>query len=121
MSAATSSRFRSSFDPPGTARGAQHDDRLSFTFVTDGIESTLAQATKAAGDDKAVTVVGGVSVIQQLLNAGLVDELHVDVMPVLIGSGLRFFKNIDPDRVRLEKVDVQEVGARTSLRFRIAK
>lgn len=59
--------------------------------------------------------------IQQLLNAGLVDELHVDVMPVLIGSGLRFFKNIDPDRVRLEKVDVQEVGARTSLRFRIAK
>jgi len=60
-------------------------------------------------------------VIQQLLNAGLVDELHVDVMPVLIGSGLRFFKNIDPDRVRLEKVHVQEVGARTSLRFRIAK
>lgn len=59
--------------------------------------------------------------IQQLLNAGLVDELHVDVMPVLIGSGLRFFENIDPDRVRLEKVDVQEVGARTSLRFRIAK
>ncbi len=100
----------------------KHDDRLSFTFVTDGIESALAQATKAAGaDDKAVTVVGGVSVIQQLLNAGLVDELHVDVMPVLIGSGLRFFKNIDPDRVRLEKVDVQEVGARTSLRFRICQ
>ncbi len=98
----------------------KQNDELSFTFVSDGMESAMAQATKAAAD-KAVTVVGGVSVVQQLLHAGLVDELHVDVMPVLIGSGLRFFKNIDSARFRLEKLDVQEVGARTSLRFRVAK
>lgn len=94
----------------------KQDDRLSFTFVTDGVESAVAQASAAAAD-KAVTVVGGVSVVQQLLHAGLVDELHVDVMPVLLGSGLRLFKNIDTDRVRIEKIGVQEVGGRTSLRF----
>jgi len=105
-------------EPPLVA--PKQDESLTFTFVIDGVEYAMAQATRAAGD-RAVTVVGGVSVVQQLLNAGLVDELHVDVMPVLIGSGLRFFKNVDPDRVQLEKVEVQEVGERTSLRFRVAR
>jgi dihydrofolate reductase len=58
-------------------------------------------------------VVGGASVVQQLLRAGLVDELHVDVIPVLLGGGLRLLENIDP--LQLEKIDVREVGARTSL------
>ncbi|MGI8722673.1 MAG: dihydrofolate reductase family protein [Geodermatophilaceae bacterium] len=70
---------------------------------------------------QAVTVVGGVSVVQQLLHAGLVDELRVDVMPVLIGSGLRLFKNIDVESFQLGKVGVLEVGARTSLRLRVAR
>jgi len=45
----------------------------------------------AAARDKAVQVVGGVSIAQQLLDAGLVDELHVDIMPVFLGIGLRSF------------------------------
>ena len=56
----------------------KQDDRLTFTFVQDGVASAVAQAKAAAGD-KAVQVVGGVNVIEQLLHAGLVDELHVDV------------------------------------------
>src|SRR5918993_4822931 len=58
----------------------KQDDRLTFTFVGDGVASAVAQATAAAGD-KAVQVGGGVNVIQQLLQvqAGLVDELHIDV------------------------------------------
>lgn len=76
----------------------------------------VAQAT-AAAEAKAVTVVGGVSVIGQLLQAGLVDELRVDVMPVLLGAGLRLFENAGLERVQLGKIGVQEVGARTSLRF----
>lgn len=98
----------------------KQDEQLTFTFVTDGVESAIVQAKQAAGD-RAVTVVGGVSVIQQLLSAGLVDELHVDAMPVLIGSGLRLFKNVDPGQVRLEKIAVHEIGARTSLRFKVVK
>jgi dihydrofolate reductase len=98
----------------------KEDEHLTFTFVTDGVESAVAQATAAAGD-KAVQVVGGVSVVHQLLRGGLVDELRVDVMPVLLGGGLRLFENSNLERVPLEKIGVQEVGARTSLSFRVRK
>ncbi|HEX3462288.1 MAG TPA: dihydrofolate reductase family protein [Acidimicrobiales bacterium] len=96
----------------------KQDDRLSFTFVTDGLESAVAQATSAAGD-KAVTVVGGPAVVTELLRAGLADELRVDVMPVLLGSGLRLFGRPGLGSVELEKINVQEIGARTALRYRV--
>jgi riboflavin biosynthesis pyrimidine reductase len=54
-----------------------------------------------------------------LLHAGLVDELRVDVMPVLLGTGLRFLDDSSLAHLDLEKVRVVEVGARTSLRFRV--
>jgi dihydrofolate reductase len=105
-------------EPPHVA--PKQDEHLTFTFVTDGVESAVEQATAAAGD-KAVQVVGGVSVARQLLHAGLVDELRVDVMPVLLGGGLRLLDDGDLERVQLEKIDVQEIGARTSLSFRVKK
>jgi dihydrofolate reductase len=95
----------------------KQNEHLTFTFVTDGVESAIAQAKAAAGD-KAVMVVGGADLVKQLLNAGLVDEVHVDLVPVLLGAGLRFFGE-DLQRIQLEKIDVREVGARTSLRFRV--
>ena len=98
----------------------KENERLTFTFVTDGVESAVAQAKGAAGE-KAVTVVGGVDVIRQLLHAGLVDELRVDVMPVLLGAGLRFLDDPSLAHVSLEKLAVEEVGARTSLRFRVGR
>lgn len=97
----------------------KQDERLTFTFVSDGVASAIAQAKAAAGD-KAVQVVGGANVIQQLLRAGVVDQLHVDIMPVLLGAGLRFLEHLNPDQVHLEKIGVEEVGSRTTLRFRIA-
>jgi len=98
----------------------KQDERLTFTFVSDGVVSAIEQAKVAAGD-KAVQVVGGPSVVQQSLKAGLVDELRVDVMPVLLGSGLRLFEDSELEHVRLEKIGVQEVGARTSLAFHVLK
>jgi len=95
----------------------KQDEHLTFTFVTDGVESAVAQATAAAGD-KTVQVIGGVDVTRQLLEAGLADELRVDVMPVLLGAGLRLFEE-GLGHVQLEKLGVQEVGPRTSLTFRI--
>jgi dihydrofolate reductase len=97
----------------------KQDEHLTFTFVTDGIESAVAKAIAAAGE-KAVQVVGGVDVTQQLLRAGLVDELRIDVMPVLLGRGLRFFET-GLEGTELEKIGVQEVGERTSLMFRVKK
>ena len=98
----------------------KQDERLTFTFVTDGLASAIGQAKAAAGES-VVRVVGGASVIQQLLNEGLVDELRIDVMPVVLSGGLRLLENLDPERVRLEKLGVMEVGARTSLGFRVVK
>jgi dihydrofolate reductase len=102
--------------PPAIA--PKENDRLTITFVTDGVERAVSQAVAAAGE-RDVTVVGGASVIHQLLMAGLVDELHIDVMPVFIGEGLRLFDLPALTRVRLETIDAREIGARTALRFRV--
>jgi dihydrofolate reductase len=100
----------------------KQDDRLTFTFVRDGVASAVRQAT-AAARDKAVQVVGGVNVIQQLLQleAGLVDELHIDIMPLFLGDGLRLFEHAALDHIDLETIGVETVGQRTGLRFRIVR
>ena len=92
---------------------------LTFTFFTGGIESAIEQANAVAGD-KDVTIIGGASIAQQCLTAGLADELHVDIMPVFLGGGLRFFEDIDATSIQLERIKVMELpGGRTHLRFRI--
>jgi dihydrofolate reductase len=98
----------------------KQDDRLTFTFVQGEVASAVAQARAAAGE-KAVQVVGGVNVIQQLLHAGLVDELHIDVMPLFLGDGPRLFAHAALDRIDLETIGVETVGQRTGLRFRIVR
>jgi dihydrofolate reductase len=65
-----------------------------FHFVTDGIQAALQQATEAAGG-RDVRLGGGVSTIRQYLSAGLIDELHLAMRPVLLGSGENLFGNID--------------------------
>lgn len=64
----------------------------SVQFVTDGLESAVKQA-KAAAVGKSV-LVHGADTIQQLLNAGLLDEIHIDLAAVLLGSGVRLFDNL---------------------------
>ena len=86
----------------------------TFTFVTDGIESALTQAMSAAGG-KDVTLGGGASVIQQYLKAGLLDELQINLVPVLLGGGERLFDNVDG--ARLEQVRVVEAPGVTHLRY----
>jgi dihydrofolate reductase len=94
--------------------------KLSFTFVTDGIESAVSQAKNAAGG-KDVQVIGA-NTIQQCLNAGLCDELQVDIMPILLGKGLRLLENIDTDKIKLERIKVEETTpARTSITFVVTK
>ena len=94
---------------------------LTFTFVTDGIESAIAQAKAAAGD-KVVNIIGATSTAKQCLEAGLADELHVDIMPVLLGGGLRAFEEIENGQIQLERLEVMELpGGRTHLKFRIIK
>ena len=70
----------------------------TFHFVTDGVESALKQAREAA-KDKDVRIGGGVSVIRQYLTAGLIDEVHLAVSPVLLGEGENLFAGINLHRL----------------------
>ena len=66
----------------------------TFTFVTDGIESALEQARRAAGE-KDIALAGGAHAGQQYLNAGLVDEIQLHVVPMLLGGGERLFDTVN--------------------------
>jgi dihydrofolate reductase len=65
----------------------------TFHFVGDGIESALAQAVEAAGG-RDVRLGGGPATVRQYLRAGLVDELHVALVPILLGAGERLFDDL---------------------------
>jgi dihydrofolate reductase len=90
-----------------------------YTFVTDGFESALEQAKAAAGE-KIVTVMGGASIRQQYIAAGLVDEISVHLVPVLFGSGTRMFEHLGGEHIQLEPIEVIGTRSATHLRFRIA-
>jgi dihydrofolate reductase len=95
--------------------------QLTFTFITDGLESAIRQAKAAAGD-KDVNIIGAANTAQQCLKAGLADEFHVDIMPVLLCGGLRLFENIGAEQIQLERIKVMELpSGRTHLRFRFVK
>lgn len=91
----------------------------TFTFVTDGIESALAQAREAAGD-KDVFIGGGADVINQFLAAGLLDEIELHVAPIILGGGERLFAGVGPD-VKLEQVRVVEAPGVTHIKYRVVR
>lgn len=90
-----------------------------FTFVTDGVESAIRQARKIAGN-KSVGV-GGADVMRQCLKAGLLDEIGIDLVPVLLGRGVRLFEHLGIEPIELERTAVTEAPAVTHLRFRVLK
>jgi dihydrofolate reductase len=93
----------------------------TFTFVTDGIESALEQAHAAAGEGD-VAVGGGASIARQFLDAGLVDELRLHILPVLLGNGLRLFENHLAEAPRtLERIRmVSSPGGVVHVNYRVA-
>lgn len=92
-----------------------------FTFVTDGIESALAQA-KAAANDNNVCVAGGANVVNQCLGAGLLDEIRIHLVPVLLGDGIRLFDRVGRERIGLESTRVIESPEGvTHMTFRVVK
>jgi len=90
-----------------------------FIFITDGIESAVRQAKKAAGDKN--VAVATPSITQQCLKAGLLDGLHIDLVPVLLGSGTRLFEYLGIEPIQLETTRVIEAPGVTHLDFRVIK
>ena len=94
------------------------DGGTAFTFVTDGVESAVDQAQAAAGE-KRVTIGGGASAIQQALAVGLVDELRVNLVPVLLGDGVRLFDGGRGEQPELEIASVVASPTVTHLSYRV--
>lgn len=90
----------------------------TFHFVTDGIEFALERARQAAGE-KDVLIGGGAKTINQYLAAGLLDELHLHVVPILLGGGARLFEGVGPD-VTLEVARVIEAPGVTHLKYHVS-
>ena len=90
-----------------------------FTFVTDGVESAIRQAKQAAGDKN--VAVSSANIAQQCLKAGLLDEIQIDLVPVLLGGGVRLFDHLGAEPIELERTRVVEAPGVTHLRFRVVK
>ena len=98
-------------DPPTDGEWSER-----VTFVTEGVEQALDLAEEAAGDRK--VAVGAANVTQQLLRAGRIDELDLNVVPCLLGSGVRLFDNLEA-RIDLEQTRVIESDGVTHFRYRV--
>lgn len=88
-----------------------------FTFVTEGVESAVAQAKAVAGEK--IVAIATPSITQQCLNAGLLDGITVSLVPVLLGEGIRFFENLAHAPVELEGPTVIEGTSVTHLAYRV--
>ena len=90
----------------------------SFHFVTDGLASAYERAREAAGD-RDVSIGGGASTVNQSLEAGLLDELEVHIVPVLLGDGARLFEGVSD--AKLEVVRAVEAPGVTHIKYRVGK
>jgi dihydrofolate reductase len=88
----------------------------TYHFVTDGIESALAQARAAAGDG-IVSILGGAATINQYLAAGLIDELRLHIAPLTLGAGTRIFDGVPP--LKLEQVTARATSLVTHVTYRV--
>jgi len=92
----------------------------TFTFVTDGIASALAQA-RAAAAGRDVVISGGARTVQQYLAAGAVDEVNLSIVPVLLQGGERLLDHLGAAELRLEQVRVIDAPGVTHIKYRVIK
>ena len=92
----------------------------TFYFINDGIESALEKAKQSA-KDKDIRIQGGANIIQQFLNAGLVDEFCIHTTPVILGSGIRLFDHIQKDKFDIAISEVIPSALTTHLFYKLTK
>ena len=90
-----------------------------FEFVTDGVESAVRRAKAVAGE-KGVAVMAA-SIVQQCIAAGLLDEIVVNLVPVLLGGGVRLFEHLGTTPIELQSTGVIEAPGVSHLKFRVIK
>jgi dihydrofolate reductase len=93
--------------------------KTQYYFVTGGIEAAMAKAQAIAGEKN--VALHGASSVQQALKAGLLDELHLNIAPVLLGEGVRLFDHLGPEPIHLEHIRTLETPGATHLSYRVVK
>jgi len=101
--------------PPATH--PKENDQLTFTFVSEGIESAVQQAKAAAGE-KDVLILGA-DIFRQALKAGLVEELQIAIAPILLGKGLRLFEQLEDLEINLEKIRTIETSRQVEIWYKV--
>ncbi len=96
------------------------DGGTTFHFVTDGIEAAYTQARAAAGD-RDISIAGGASCARQAIQAGVVDEIDLQVTPVILGSGERLLDGLVAGTPKLELVRVLEAPGVAHIRYRVIR
>lgn len=99
-----------------TAHEPIEKDGVTYSFIVDDIALAVESAKKAAGE-KVVSLLGG-SISRQCLELGLVDEIHLDVVPILLGEGISLFTGLRK-QIRLERVETSAFASETHLRYRV--
>src|SRR5436853_6110592 len=101
------------------AREPVKKGKTQYYFVTDGIHSAMAKAQELAGEKH--VALHGASSVQQALKAGLLDEFHLNIAPVLLGEGVRLFDHLGAEPIQLERLRTIETPGATHLSFRVVK
>lgn len=97
----------------------QRQGNVPYTFVTDGVMSALEQAQAAAGDKN--VVISSANIAQQCIQAGLLDEIHLDLVPFVLGAGVPLFANLGVTPIELEVLRVVPTPHVTHIAYRIVK
>ncbi len=93
--------------------------KFNGCFVTDGVESAIAQAQAVAGDK--IVAIASPSIARQCLQVGLLDEISVHIVPVLLGGGVRMFDLLDTKPIELECMGTENTPKVTHMAFRVIK
>lgn len=95
----------------------KENEQLTFTFVTDGIESAVQKAKETAGEKDVLIL--GVEVFRQALKAGLVEELQMAIAPIILGKGLRLFEQLEDLEIDLEKIRTIETSQQVEIWYKV--
>lgn len=90
-----------------------------FTFVTDGIESAIAAAQKIAGEK--TVVIASPTLVQQAMNLGLLEEIHIDLVHVLLGSGKALFANLNIQPTNLKQTSLVQAPGVTHITYDVVR
>jgi len=90
-----------------------------FTFVTEGVERAVELARQAAAGKE--VAISGTTIVQQCLRVGLIDEIYIDLAPILLGVGIRLFEHLGAEPIDLENIGLIQGTGVTHLRFRVVK